>query len=600
MSYQQGYQYTNVPGSDQGGGGNVDDSMTNPLAENASGQHGTNTNTNTNTDAANNVQGPESGSGAGNYQQEYGGQGVGVGAGVTNEHMSLSSNGSNQQHQPLNPQSYHLPSYQDYVQNNVYNHPPGQGPAPGPGPGPIPANFGSYGQNIGTMDWSDLNRRSKKNRRMIGLAAGLFILLALVSGGNSSTYKSDSSGANDGSVSGNSVAHHVVHANHKNHNGIAGDGKVVDHSASSTTTTASTTSASTTGTTSASTSSTNANSNSKAGTVDDHLKIIYLLTYPMSGTSYTMRLYTTSTNTSIATNYALQAHTDDNGHIFPVYSKSNEESHADPKIGSPYWASQYSSTNNPSEYLVTLSHCHGFCLYPCSPAEYLTSLSSFEAGCRTVSAIAEEEKVKNHPGFYAISLENFYTPREKQAKLIHLIREPLSNVVSRFHQYLNINPDKKEGFPKNMGGFRAWCKIMDDDAELHEVEATTLLISEEMWRLMADVPCRNEFYKYVTWHNRVMEIKWNENSPHLVVYYEDYNNSAGGETIEAKRMAKFAGIDEDTVDRNMAKVPDLLKELTIRMYRDYYTKEERAKIEAFVRSLALADTMKLLERYFAA
>ena len=532
--------------------------------------------------------------------------------------MSLSSSG-NQQHQPLNPQSYHLPSYQDYVQNNVYNHPPG----PGTAPGPLEANFGSYGQNIGTMDWSDLNRRSKKNRRMIGLAAGLFILFALVTGGNSSTYKSDSSGANDGSgnSNGNGVANHVAHADHKNHNGIAGDGKV-DHSASSTTTSStsttstSTTSASTTGTTSASSSSTNTNSNSKAGTtaqnldpeavenqatVDDNLKIIYLLTYPMSGTSYTMRLYTTSTNTSIATNYALQAHTDDNGHVFPVYSNSNEESHADPKIGSPYWASQYtSSTNHPSEYLVTLSHCHGFCLYPCSPAEYLTSLSSFEAGCRTVSAIAEEEKVKNHPGFYAISLENFYTPREKQAKLIHLIREPLSNVVSRFHQYLNINPDEKEDFPKNMGGFRAWCKMMDDDAELHEVEANTLLISEEMWELMEDVPCRNEFYKYVTWHNRVMEIKWNEKSPHLVVYYEDYNNSAGGETIEAKRMAKFAGIDADTVDRNMAKVPDLLKELTIRMYMHYYTKEERAKIEAFVRRLALTDTMTLLERYFAA
>lgn len=121
--------------------------------------------------------------------------------------MSLSSSG-NQQHQPLNPQSYHLPSYQDYVQNNVYNHPPG----PAPAPGPLEANFGSYGQNIGTMDWSDLNRRSKKNRRMIGLAAGLFILFALVTGGNSSTYKSDSSGANDGSgnSNGNGVANHVV------------------------------------------------------------------------------------------------------------------------------------------------------------------------------------------------------------------------------------------------------------------------------------------------------------------------------------------------------------------------------------------------------
>ena len=563
MSYQQGYQYSNIPSIDQGnqdgmmGGGGGDDSMTNP-----------------------------NGSAASQSQQGQGG-------------------GQSQYSQPS-----HLSSYQEYMQNNVYNNIPSNMP--------LSANFGHYGPNVGSMDWFQINRRSKKNRVMVACAVALFILLVIVHPTRTGHPAKDNSvtttNANASSTSGGTHASYNAntnngadlnsHASNQGHKGIAGDGHYHEHDNKIQPTAEPKTEPSP--------AAVKVDDATTTHTTND-LKIISLLTYPRSGTSFTMLLYAINTHNSLATNYASNAHRDSDGHLFPVFPNSNEESsisdyNSASGSGSPYWEFSNSTEDRPTKFVLSLSYCHGYCAYPCTPDQYVQTLTSFEEGCRTVygpeKSINKQEVEKesaskaNANANKKASTHNsqvqaasntggkFLIPKSKVAKLVHLIREPLSNVVSRFHG--------TEQYTDNKDGFQEWCKTMDSDAALATLEYNSLLISTEVKEMMKDVPCHSEFYKYAAWHNHVVELGWNENYDSLVVYFEDYN-TPDGEREQAARLANFTNVN--LVDA--ASVPTILTRLKVRMYdQTYYTEDERESIEKFVRTLAFPRTMQLLERYF--
>ena len=189
------------------------------------------------------------------------------------------------------------------------------------------------------------------------------------------------------------------------------------------------------------------------------------------------------------------------------------------------------------------------------------------------------------------AVDKYIIPRSKVAKVVHLIRDPISNVVSRFHEYRRLKLQLIDKSESDRQDFRNWCKQMDSDAELMASIADSFLITSKIKEAMKDVPCHSEFFKYVAWHNHVVDMIWNNNYKSLEIYYEDYLQ---GERLQAERLAMFS--EESLVSADS--IPPIMTFFTVKMYESYLTDAEIQSVETFVRTMAYPKTMLLLERYF--
>lgn len=290
-----------------------------------------------------------------------------------------------------------------------------------------------------------------------------------------------------------------------------------------------------------------------------------------------MRLVEETTNTSLAVNYGVLAKMENNQPL-PVYRTMDKSNQQVAEYGSPFFGFMYSNTRVPQKYILTLTHCGGLCMYPCTLNQYIKTEEVFEEDCRLVMKDATPINLEN--------VEENITPRTKIGKLVHLIRDPFSNVVSRFHAYADFNSE----YTNDETGFQKYCSDMDSNQELSEMEASTNLISDEIKLLLKNVPCHAEFYRYIAWHNHVAELSWNWDYPTLNVFYEDLD-SPQSRSQQAVALANF--LETPIVDTN--KGPE---GLVVANYRNYFTQAHQAAIETLTRTMAFTKTMALLERYF--
>jgi len=483
--------------------------------------------------------------------------------------------GQSQQNQQQSSAAYQMPSYHDYTTQNSNDNGHGRGY----GSNVYNTNFGNYGPNVGSVDWWKYNRQSKRNRIIFSIAIGFCILFMISHPAGSEKRHHHAS---------ESTATNIVNSDsgsdeEKENNGIAGDGHHNNNDAAP---------------------PVNAvvlpankdikdNGNEKTGQKIEtkvepaalkRLKIAYLLTYPMSGTTYTMLLVSKTTNATLATNYDFNSYADKDKKPVPIYPPSSLNNNQEARVpGSPFWYTTYGSTTKPTNNVLTLSHCAGHCIYPCHPENYIQTEASFEETCRSII-----DRSADGEG-YEISI----TPKTDISKIIHLIRDPFSNIVSRFHEYLLEDNIKREDskFSDNRVGFKAWCLEMDTNVELSNLDRESNLITYEIKELMKDVPCHSEFYKYVSWHNHVMEMAWNERYPILQVYYEDY----ASKSKEQQLAIQMAGFLEERIINTSNVIP---LTMVVRSYRNYYTDEERLSAEKLVKAMALTTTWDVLERYF--
>ena len=165
--------------------------------------------------------------------------------------------------------------------------------------------------------------------------------------------------------------------------------------------------------------------------------IVWLMSYPNSGTTFTLRLVITDSNQTVATNYPAEPQF--NGHEHEnLYQSSNV----------PFLL--FPNMSMPSKYILTKTHCGGHCLH-CDPEEFAKlEIKSFLSDCRS-------SKSKNW-GHY----ENSANQRVKKA--VHLMRNPIDNSVSNFHHLLKqFKRDNHTGllklFPNNEKGFRDFCEV---------------------------------------------------------------------------------------------------------------------------------------------
>jgi hypothetical protein len=231
--------------------------------------------------------------------------------------------------------------------------------------------------------------------------------------------------------------------------------------------------------------------------------IAWLMSFPNSGTTYTIDMVTAATNTSTATNYGEEAGT------------ANIPVHVNDTNG-PFWKSTPPQFHN--GYVMTKTHCGGRCTM-CEPERYIETTRSFEVACRSGT---------RNPNNKVVMYNDNVVKRA-----IHLIRNPFDNMVARLHldlrKWQKNNGTDRHGriwpnFTSDREGLKAWCEHMDTQYGDHE-EASRL-VDSELYDMENGLPCHGEFYRYIQWHNQAIEVSARIlKIPVLYLYYENYTTN---------------------------------------------------------------------------
>lgn len=294
--------------------------------------------------------------------------------------------------------------------------------------------------------------------------------------------------------------------------------------------------------------------------------VAWLMSWPNSGTSYTLRIVREISNQTTATNYG-------NEHL---NNKSSILVHPNWTNG-PFRATL--SQNLPDTFILTKTHCGSRCVH-CAPDGYLETQRTFQRSCQT------GKRVTNGTGTEVIYDSSIL----KGGKAVHLIRNPLDNIVARFHLSRRHEKDDADGiaafFANNATGFQAWCTRLD--TLYLQYESHTPWLDAPLRKLWKDVPCHAEFFKYAQWHNLAL---WTAESMDLEVHllrYEDYDDDNWHRTVES--LLTFLQLP--------AVAWDDATPFESRSYHSYYTKVQVANIEALLKDVASAPIWDIVGDYF--
>jgi len=226
--------------------------------------------------------------------------------------------------------------------------------------------------------------------------------------------------------------------------------------------------------------------------------------------------------------------------------------------------------------LLTRTYCGGHCLSHCTCEEYDITLDEFEKEC-TLSEDADATRD--------------YLDASIMSSTIIMMRNPLDNVVSRFHYEHRLNsgqgynPYFKEwtkSYPNDYSGFSEWCEFIDETNEFTE----QICFSDDptLLELMNDVPCHSEFYKFTHWYNNAFELIAKIGSESRSAYYEDFFLRP---EKQIRQIVDFLELN------NTGEMFDF----SLRDYTYYYTLEKRTKVIHLINHIASNDTKFYLRRY---
>lgn len=171
-------------------------------------------------------------------------------------------------------------------------------------------------------------------------------------------------------------------------------------------------------------------------------------------------------------------------------------------------------------------------------------------------------------------------------KAIHLFRHPLDNVVARFH--LEYNENRAAGdkhyvrhFPQNADGFRRWCARDDGNRGLVQSH----FVDRRLREFMLKIPCFNEFYRYTQWHNLAFATTQAMNLTTMILHYHEYSDNFD---LALERLLNF--LDLPHVGEGIVFTDG-------KVYRNYYTYEQKDAIRNFLHEFATAETWEQLKDY---
>ena len=200
------------------------------------------------------------------------------------------------------------------------------------------------------------------------------------------------------------------------------------------------------------------------------------------------------------------------------------------------------------------------------------------------SCLKGKRGVLDDKGMTKVSVR--YSP-DLVKKVAHIFRNPLDNIVARFHLDRKIrarkDPDWLQMYPNDKEGFRLWCEHLNTNSA--EAISSSRWFDSSLKVAMKDVPCVTEFYRYVQWHNLAFAATSELQVPSFVFHYEDYSTRFEGVT---KELTDFLGLE---------KVGDAPEFIDNKKYGDYYTAKQKHAIAVFVREFASRPTWNSIQHY---
>ena len=298
--------------------------------------------------------------------------------------------------------------------------------------------------------------------------------------------------------------------------------------------------------------------------------IAWLMSFPNSGTSFTMHLVGQASKCTVATNYGIeyQFQFDEYKEPVPLSNKSLE---------GPFLLSPEKPLPPVDSFIMTKTHCGGYCTN-CSPDMYIETKHSFKSKCAQGSMMDLNQQ--------KILLEYDFNDVERA---IHLVRDPFNNIVSNFH--LDRNKNVKQGktdwlkkFPNNASGFKRWCRYLDNRYATEEVD--THFLPNFITKLYKDVPCHTLFYLFADWHNLSRQVTEDLNLPTLVIHYEDYEHN-------------FESTVSSILDfLNLPRAQDPIEFISGKEYTEYFTLNERLAAKKLVHTISDDWTWNAVSKYF--
>ena len=304
--------------------------------------------------------------------------------------------------------------------------------------------------------------------------------------------------------------------------------------------------------------------------------LAWLMSFPNSGTSYTMNMVKKVTSLDTASNYGQESVGED-GLGVSLFT-TNETS----TVGPPFWITPTNPKyKNPSKgYILTKTHCGSNC-QSCSVSKYLESHDLFLEHC-----LEGLYNVKDDDGRLTKKFGSYNKELVKRA--VHLIRDPFDNVVSRFHLYNKHHTKKNQtneigAYPRSREGFRKFCS---DEGEIYYSEEKDSKFYHAVFDTVKDVPCHADFYRYIQWHNLAFITTWNLDIPSLIIHYENYTHN-----FQKTQDMILEFLQQD----GLYQAPPFIDGKT---YRDYYSQEEIDAVYFLFTKVALEKTWLNTKHYF--
>ena len=290
--------------------------------------------------------------------------------------------------------------------------------------------------------------------------------------------------------------------------------------------------------------------------------MVLLLSFPNSGTSYTLANTQKISNLTVATSY-------DQEIVYP----------GGPLFVGAYERSPYilnASLNRPRN-ILTKSHCSGLCEV-CMPE---LNLPVFERECLSLTKLNPATQRNVRIPYYDLP-----------QKAVHLLRNPHDNLVARMHMgverrrlRLGWSEADLAKFTNDEAGFSTWCSYVDSlvKGDMKGMLRNQYGVSEE---IINNLPCLSEWWRYVQWHNNAIAMLQAHDIPSLVLYYEEYTDNYQQAVDD---LFEFLELDQVLVPEPF---------IAGKTYESYFSADARRLAAELVQQLASPTCWNILRGYF--
>ena len=313
--------------------------------------------------------------------------------------------------------------------------------------------------------------------------------------------------------------------------------------------------------------------------------VSWLVSFPNSGTTYTIHNTEHVSMRSTATNYLSEVH----------YGKKNRipvRPNVADNIKNGPW--QRNNTLPMPAVTLTKTHCTGY--DDRAPMQSsIISTARFLQGCRESSQYANNNDERNK-----VKVKSFYNHKDIVVSVIHLIRNPFDNIISRMHhgmksrrKTLGLSEEQAKTFMSSERGVNTWCSVADRAFWMETKVPKNITkkgkLRRKPWDLniLLKIPCHSELFRYVEWHNAALRMIQQEKFRSIVVYYEDYETNYN------------ATVDSILDFLDLTREAEPLPFSTGKTYRDvFFSPEVQEATKDVLQVIASKELWQILKRYF--